>query len=309
MRRLPPLNALRAFEAAARHGSFAAAAEELAVTPTAISHQIRALEGYLGRTLFRRRPRPIALTDAGRQLYPVLRDGFDRFAAAMNAMQFPADSAPLIVTTTPAFATWWLLPRLGTLRSHLGDVTLEVRASERPLDLRAGGADFAVRYAARPTEDLVWDELFRDRYVPVAAPAFLPPGRSALSQAELARQPLIHYEWQRPSPLAPSWDRWFATERPASVPAAAPGRALFFSDESHALQAAIAGHGVALASNVLMASALAAGELVQAHEHTLEGFAFHAVHLPESQRSALIRRFVAWARRNPNGPGKSSADQ
>ena len=110
MRKLPPLNELRAFEATARHLSFAKAAAELGVTPTAISHQIRLLESYCGRTLFRRRPRPITLTGTGARLFPVVRDGLDAFAACLAANKRERDAQPLRVTTTNAFAGRWLVP-------------------------------------------------------------------------------------------------------------------------------------------------------------------------------------------------------
>src|SRR5438067_1745426 len=112
MRRLPPLTALRAFEAAARHMSFKAAAEELALTPTAISHQIRLLENALAHPLFRRRPRPLALTSAGAALFPVIRTGFDAFADAAAKVRDGNTPPKLRVTTTNAFAARWLLPRL-----------------------------------------------------------------------------------------------------------------------------------------------------------------------------------------------------
>ena len=112
MKKLPPLIELRAFEAAARHLSFKAAAAELAVTPTAISHQIRLLERYCGRALFRRRPRPLALTEAGARLFPVIRDGLEAFAVAISAVKHGDGHEPLRVTTTNAFASRWLVPRL-----------------------------------------------------------------------------------------------------------------------------------------------------------------------------------------------------
>src|SRR3954466_7723839 len=112
MRKLPPLTELRAFEAAARHLSFKRAAAELYVTPTAISHQIRLLERYCGRALFRRRPRPLSLTDAGARLFPIIRDGLEAFATAIPTIKRNQDKQPLRVTTTNAFASRWLVPRL-----------------------------------------------------------------------------------------------------------------------------------------------------------------------------------------------------
>ncbi len=150
MRRLPPLGALRAFEAAARHRNFARAAAELGVTPTAISHQVRTLEQACGQALFRRRPRPLALTAAGARLLPVLSDGFDAFAHAVAALRPPRAAPPLRVTMPNAFAGQWLVPRLARWREAHPTVPLEVIGTNAVLDLRAGEADVAIRYARTP---------------------------------------------------------------------------------------------------------------------------------------------------------------
>ena len=141
MRRLPPLKALRAFEAAARHMSFKAAADELGLTPTAISHQIRTLEDSLARALFRRRPRPLALTAAGVALFPVLRDGLDAFAEAVALVRDGSSQSKLRVTTTNAFAARWLLPRLPAWRAAHPDIIMEVIGTDAVIDLVAGDAD------------------------------------------------------------------------------------------------------------------------------------------------------------------------
>jgi len=147
MGRLPPLVALRAFEAAARHLSFRKAAAELGVAPTAISHQIRLLEDYCGRALFRRRPRPLSLTDAGAQLFPVIRDGLQSFATAISAIKGDQGKHSLRVTTTNAFASRWLVPRLPRWRKAHPQAPLEVIGTDNVLDLNAEDADVAIRYA------------------------------------------------------------------------------------------------------------------------------------------------------------------
>ncbi|HUN98975.1 MAG TPA: LysR family transcriptional regulator, partial [Bradyrhizobium sp.] len=138
MRRLPPLGTLRAFEAAARHLSFKEAAKELGLTPTAISHQVRLLEEYCGKTLFRRRPRPLALSDAGASLFPAIRDGFDVFASALASLAGgEAGEKPLRITTTSAFASRWLVPRLNRWREKHADVTLSIIGVDRVVKLDA----------------------------------------------------------------------------------------------------------------------------------------------------------------------------
>src|ERR1700704_4178559 len=146
MRKLPPLRALHAFEAAARHLSFGAAAKEVGVTPTAISHQIRQLEEACGVKLFQRRPRPLLLTSAGARLYPALRNGFDALAAAMTLLAQADAPTPLRVTSPNAFASKWLVPRLPKWREE-NPVALEIIGTDAVLDVRAGATDVAIRYA------------------------------------------------------------------------------------------------------------------------------------------------------------------
>ncbi|WP_435105355.1 LysR substrate-binding domain-containing protein [Arhodomonas sp. AD133] len=298
MRRLPPLNSLRAFEAAARHSSFAEAARELSVTATAVSHQIRTLEEFLGEPLFHRQPRPISLTPTGERIYPVLREGFDRFATTFEALRSDRETESVKVTTTPAFASRWLLPRLASLKAAVGRITLDVHASEQPVDLRSGNVDFAVRYTDTPPETLACHELFRDRYIPVCSPYRLPRHAANTTPGMPAMDSLIHFEWKRPGPRAPTWARWFEHARAHGIhtEAGTPQPELVFSEETHAIEAAIAGEGVALVSDALVARELESGLLVRAHELSLEGFGFYAVHLPTSPHVALIEAFVAWAR-------------
>ncbi|MGE0724444.1 MAG: LysR substrate-binding domain-containing protein [Alphaproteobacteria bacterium] len=295
MHRLPPLIELRAFEAAARHLSFARAAEELHVTPTAISHQIKLLESHLGTTLFRRRPRPIALTPAGTALFPTIRDGLAAFAAALDAVR-PADARPLVVTTTNAFAARWLLPRLPDWRARHPHIALEVIGTDERIDLRAGGADVAVRYARAIEPGLAAHELFRDRHWPMAAPALLPRGRAFERLSGLRGQTLIHAHWLPGDPAPPTWPRWLAAARAAGhdVPATDEMTALTFREEAHAIDAAIAGQGIAICSDVLVARELAAGTLVKAFDLPLDGYGFFLVHLPGRARDRRIRAFADW---------------
>jgi len=188
MRRLPPLSALRAFEAAARRLSFKDAADELGLTPTAISHHVRLLEDHCGVKLFRRRPRPLALTPAGEKLLPGLRSGFDAFAAALSSIGGSENGAPLRITSTNAFASRWLAPRLGGWRASHPDVPLSVIGTDRIVG--PDEADLAIRYARAPPPRSE-RELFRDRHYPVCSPGLLAGGGPVASPSNLARYPLI----------------------------------------------------------------------------------------------------------------------
>lgn len=298
MRKLPPLGALRAFEAAARHLSFKAAADELGVTPTAISHQIRQLEERCGYQLFRRRPRPLALTECGAKLFPVLKEGLDSFAAAMAGVAGEANQPlTLRLTTTNAFAHRWLVPRLPLWRQAHPEVALDVIGTDAVIDLQAGEADIAIRYQRCPPMGLVADELFRDRFWPVCSPALLTaaPVRRA---ADLARHTLIHCAWQPWEPSPPTWRTWLENAHAVDpeTPAAIPMGALSFREELHAIEAVLAGQGVAILSDVLVARELTSGALVKALDLPLPGFGFYFVHVPDHPRQAVIESFHAWVR-------------
>ena len=170
MRNLPPLIELRAFEAAARHLSFKAAAAELGVTPTAISHQIKLLEQYCGQSLFRRRPRPLTLTSAGEQLFPVVREGFVAFAEALSTVRSGQANRRLRLTATNAFAARWLVPRLPKWHEAHPRLKLEIVGTDAVLDLKAGEADISIRNARLSPRDGPSIELMRDTFQAVASP-------------------------------------------------------------------------------------------------------------------------------------------
>lgn len=299
MRRLPPLNSLRAFEAAARHLSFRRAADELGVTPTAISHQIKLLEEMLDQLLFVRRPRPLRLTPAGERFFPVLRDGFDAFAAAAVAIGGRDRGRPLVVTTTNAFAAHWLLPRLGEWQAQHPESRLEIRSGETIVDLHSGEVDFAVRYTRRPPSGVTALQLFDDRFLPVLSPAL----RARVGQLDrpddIARAPLIAFEWKSGDKDAPSWERWIE----ASLPSRREAQALIarcewirVSEEAQAVDLALAGQGIALSSDVLIRRELADGRLEAPFPQSLPGYSFWVAYLPAHPRWAEIEDFVDWAR-------------
>jgi LysR family glycine cleavage system transcriptional activator len=294
MNQLPPLIELRAFAAAARHLSFNRAAAELGVTPSAISHQIRLLERYCGRALFRRRPRPLALTEAGARLFPVVRDGLEAFAAAIAAVRRNGDNEPLRVTTTNAFASLWLVPRLPRWRKLCPDAPLEVIGTDTVIDLRAGDADLAIRYARRPPADGIAQELLSDAFWPICNPALL---TSALKRpADLRRHVLVHCYWPPSDLEAPTWQRWLGAARSKwrNVPDLKEMDHLSFREELHAIEAVVAGQGVGILSDVLVADELAAGTLAKAFDLGLSGYHFYLVHAQGHVREKVIRRFTAW---------------
>lgn len=284
MRRLPSLSALRAFEAAARHGSFKQAANELAVTATAISHQIRLLEEYTGLRLFERQVRKVVLTDAGLALYPVLRDGFNAFEMTLQHLGKPQTRRRVIISTTNAFMAHWLAPRVTGFQKLYPEIDLELHASDQAVDLGTELADIAIRYGRGPYPGMVAEPLFTDSFAPVCSPLFGP-----VRQEDLNQLPLIDFKWTHDHPLNPTWKLWFAA---AGLPWKARRGQLVFSDEGHAIQAALAGQGIALLSMDLLADDIAAGRLVQAFGPVIPGHTYHLVrsagHIPEPHVDAAL---------------------
>jgi LysR family glycine cleavage system transcriptional activator len=298
MRKLPPLRALQAFEAAARHHSFAAAARELGVTPTAISHQIRALEEACGVKLFQRRPRPLLLSSAGARLYPALRDGFDALASAMTLLAEEDVQAPLRVTSPSAFASKWLVPHLPKWRDENPGIPLEIIGTDAVLDVRAGAADVAIRYARKPPPEFVAHEIFRDVYVPVCSPRLLARHGPIARAADLLRLPLIHYDWMNRDPEAPTWARWQALAQSIDPDFKTVERArdLSFSEDLHAIDAVIGGQGVAICSDLVVGNELSNGLLVRAHPLSLPGYGVYLVSMAHHPRARIIEAFSTWMR-------------
>jgi LysR family glycine cleavage system transcriptional activator len=298
MHLLPPLAELRAFEAAARHMSFKLAAAELGVTPTAISHHIRLLEQYCGQSLFRRRPRPLALTWAGALLFPAVRDGFELFGEALSTVRAGAASGRLRITATNAFAARWLVPRLPQWRETHPRLKLDIVGTDALLDLKAGDADVAIRYAVDQPADGPSIELMRDTFLVVASPRLVGTGAGTLTPAEIARLPLIETEWSPLDKQAQTWRRWQLAARAhyGKVPDLAALASLSFREELHAIEATIAGQGVGLCSDVLVGAELASGALRQLSPITLSGYGFFVVHRAAHPKLASIRSFMAWLR-------------
>lgn len=291
-RRLPPLSALRAFEAAARLGSFKRAAAELGVTPTAISHQVRSLEDHVGMPMFERQVRKVVLTDAGAQLFPVLRDGFDAFEAAVSRLTQTRKRAKVTISATSAFTAKWLLPRTAHFRGLHPEIDLYLHASDDAVDLDRDGVDLAIRYGSGPYPGLSAEPMFTDRYAPVANPVL-----EVRSPKDLERVPLIHFRWRRPNPSNPTWEAWF--EQAGRTGFEGLGH-LRLSDEGHALQAAVAGQGIALLSLALVEHELAEGQLVQPFGPALDGYTYHIVTRPDRSGEQSIAAAVDWLRSELN---------
>ncbi len=259
-RNLPPLNSLRAFEAAARQLSFTKAAEELHVTPAAVSHQIKALEEQLGVALFRRLTRALRLTEAGQAALPSLRDGFDKLAEGVARARAHETSGAVTVSVGPSFAAKWLVPRLDRFRMAHPDIEVRIDATDQLVDFERDNVDLSIRFGSGHYPGLEVEPLLIEETIfPVCSPALLEGPQPLREPTDLRHHTLLHLDWDLERVTAPSWRMWLLA---AGVHDVDYMRGPVFSMESLALQAAMEGQGVALVSSVLAGHDLAAGRLV-----------------------------------------------
>lgn len=259
-RRLPPLNTLRAFEAAARHGSFAKAADELAVTPAAISQQVRLLEDDLGVTLFRRLPRGLVVTEAAKRAMPELGKGFAHLARAVEDIRGGALAGPLVISIIPSFAMGWLVPRLGTFVAAYPDIKITVRAELRSVDFAREDVDVGMRYGKGVYPGLDTRLLMAEEVFPVCAPSLLADARPLRRIEDLRHHLLLHDRAVTGEEPSLDWQNWLRDVGVGDIDAErGPG----FTDATLLLEAARRGMGVALGRSGLCAEDLATGRLVR----------------------------------------------
>jgi LysR family glycine cleavage system transcriptional activator len=287
-RSLPPLNGLRAFEAAARHLSFTRAAEELNVTQAAVSHQVKMLEEQIGLPLFRRLNRALMLTDEGQTLFPAVRDALDTVAEAVERLHTGKAAGALTVSVLPSFAVKWLVPRMSDFQEHHPGIDLRITAADRLVDFVRDAVDVAVRFGAGSWPGLRADFVVDEVVTPVCAPALAARLREP---ADLAHIVLLHEEM---APLAnfPDWATWLEAAGAADVPCDKGPR---FSHTHMMLQAAIDGQGVALAQMLFAADDIAEGRLVAPFALKLAtGYAYYVVCLAAAADRPKIRAFREW---------------
>ena len=293
LRRLPSLGGLKTFEAAARHLSFTKAAEELGVTPAAVSYQIRRLEEQLDVPLFIRSTRAMQLTEGGSLLIAAMTQAFDGIAQAVARLKELNGRPRLTITTGPSFAAKWLVPRLHRFLLQNSSADVRVEVSQEIAELGWTGIDVAIRFGHGNYPQMRVDRLFDEVISPVCSPK-LAAGNPPLKQPQdLRHHTLIHVEWQSEGATWPDWRMWMLA---AGIAGDEPLRALHFSQTSLAVQAAIDGQGVALSESTLVADDIAAGRLVHPFDVSIRGPAPLAYYLVSPQRSssALTDAFRDW---------------
>lgn len=294
MRSLPPLNALRAFEAAARHKSFSKAAEELHVTPAAISQQIRALEDIAGVKLFRRLTRSLLLTDAGQVALPAMTEGLDQLEEGYRAMRRQEEGGILTVSVAPSLGAKWLVPRLEGFHARHPDIEIRIDASVRLVDFQRGDVDLAIRYGGGEYDGLTAHCLMSEFAAPVCSPALLKGAHPLRTPDDLRHHTLLHSQWRMQHAFAPNWLMWL---RAAGITDMDPEHGPRFSEDTLAIQAAIAGQGVALVGQAVAAADLRAGLLVYPFgtaTRARHSYCYYVVYPAADATRQKVRAFTDW---------------
>jgi LysR family glycine cleavage system transcriptional activator len=286
--KLPPSAALRAFEAAARHGSFASAAVELHITPSAVSHQLRYLEELWQVQLFKR-GRKLTLTDAGKRLAPIVRTFLDNLQQALSELQSPGRIEPLKVSLTQSFAVKWLLPRLPGFAAASPSINVWISTTDELARFDVDDVDIAIRLGSGTYDGLCATPLLREYVFPVASPDLIRRIGHVSSPQDLLRYPLI---LRSGKDSVPRWEFWFDKVglKDASIPA---GPRL--PDTNMTIEAALAGHGAALVRSAHITSELAEGRLEKLfHQPVASPLAYHFVcSADDAQRSSVVQ-FREW---------------
>lgn len=285
-RKLPNLAALRAFEAAARHESFSRAAEEIHVTPGAISHQIRALEEELGSPLFTRNGKRITITDSGQRFATAIRKSLGDIAAAAEAVQQQGRQQRLVVSSPPSFASRWLAPRLWKFVDRHPGIEVVLQSSSHLNDLARDGIDVGLRFGLGVYPGLKAEKILDEFYYPVASPHYR-EGRLPSSPQQLRDCTLLRMDG-----LQESWLPWFAL---AGLDLPDPAGGLVTEDSSLTLRAAADGAGVALTRHAIASQEIAAGELQRLFDIALKSErAYYFVTVPETVAKPQIQYFRDW---------------
>lgn len=287
MRRLPPLNALRSFEAAARHGSFNQAADELFVTPSAVSHQIKSLEQYLDIKLFRRNKRRVDLTAAGEKYLSSIQHALDEIDAATRRLVANPNAGVITLGVSPAFLTRWLMPRLTHFQELYPDVELRLSATMGEVDFDHSDIDMAVRFGSGQWKDVDADLLLGMSVVPVCSPRLLEGKHSLQAVDDLRHHTLIQ--------VSTRLDEWRAWLRSAGIDEVGFGKELRFSSTSLATAAAVEGLGIALADRHLVSKELRSGALVVPFDIALDTHsAFYLVKPKDRVMNYSMNIFRDW---------------
>ncbi len=293
MRKIPPLNSVRAFEAAARHLSFTKAADELNVTAAAISQQIRNLEDIVGVPLFRRLTRAVMLTDAGQTALPFLTEGFDQIAAGVEKMKDHENAGVLTVSAAPSFAAKWLVQRLPRFQEQYPDIGIRLDPSLQLANFERDNVDIAIRFGDGDYKGMKCDLLMQEFTTPVCSPKLLRGKHALKTPDDLRHHTLLHCDWGLIKREQPDWAMWLKLVGIEDIDAS---RGPVFTTEALAQEAALEGHGVALANTTIISGDIAKKRLVAPFEYFLTSDLGFYVVCPETTadfpKNAAFRQWL-----------------
>jgi len=292
-RKLPPLNSLRAFEAAARHLSFTRAADDLFVTQAAVSHQVKALEDHLGLKLFKRMNRALMLTEEGQHYFPEVRDALDHLSQATESLVKSDTSGVLTVSVMPSFASLWLVPRLQSFTQQHPDIDLRISADDSLVDFARDDVDCAIRFGIGDWSGVYKKKFLEENVFPVCSPLYLETHPSIKDPSNLKYHTLIHdYAVRSEIEAHLTWKYWL-TE--AGISGVDYDRGPKFSHTHMVMQACLAGEGVALGRSALIQTELDAGRLIRLYDFSVSALVSHFfVCPPHAEERYKIKAFCDW---------------
>lgn len=287
--RLPPLNALKAFEAVARRLSFARAAEELHVTKAAVAQQVRALEAEIGAPLVRRSGRGLALTESGAAGAAGLAEGFAALARAARAMREAKGRRFLVINSSASFAATWLVGRIGKFKALHPEIDVLVDANPIEDTLESRATDGLIRWGAGDFPGLATTLLFKEDVFPVCSPAVVSAENPLRTPEDLKGRTLLHLEWSPDYPSWPTWPDWLKAAGARDVEAR---HGIWFNNMAMAIRAAAQGQGVALGSLAIVADEIAAGRLIAPFSTSVRTpFGYYFLCRPEDAGAPRIKAF------------------
>lgn len=293
MRDIPPVNAIRAFEAASRHLQFQQAAEELGVTPAALSYQIRQLEEFLGIKLFKRLNRAVELTKEGRMISPGIVDAFEKLEESFALIKPEAEDNTLVISTGPAFSAKWLAPRLYAYLEEHPEIDFRLSANLKLTDFDRDGVDAVIRFGAGHYKDLYVESLFQEISTPLISPAAFEAAGGVADASLFERITLIHDESLK-FLEASQWENWLTTMGYTQVD---PNRGAHFNHADHCIEAAVDGGGIVMARLGFAFREINAGRLIAPFKQAISakgGFYFCCP--PETLKKEKVLHFLAWLR-------------
>lgn len=293
-RPIPGTGSLRTFETAGRTLNFSRAANELAVTPAAVSHLIKEFEDQLGVQLFERTSRSMRITPQGAILHEAVSEALGIIGKAVSRIRKAGNKAQIRVTASPSIAAKWLVPRLDNFLALYPAADVRVDVSSQVLDFTRDEVDIALRFGAGPYPGLQAIQLFEETVFPVCSPSLLTGKRPLREPRDLLRHTLIHVDWEGQGATWPNWRMWMQA---SGIVDFDDTRGLHFGQTSLALLAAMDGQGVALGESSLVADDMAAGRLVQPFALTLKGpaqLAYHLITSPETAGESMVKAFRDW---------------